>query len=184
MKKLISIILLLVLSITCCGPAFAATNLSINDAELYVNLPIINADEFDPNNVEQITYLNAAGEIVPNADAGVVGFFLIRSGNTSSVEVYFQWAGTDLLNAVRCTKLVVDNGSILNNVVYDTLEIGSGIYTVWNFTASVAGTKKLHDISIPVDETEARVRVSNLYVYTLEGGWRSVSYLGKMGEIN
>ena len=183
LKEIFLLLCVLTVIFICCSPAFASVN--HEEQEVYIEVPIITVENLDEwKEFQTVTLTQDDTGVMPAIDGGGIGFFLIRSYNTEDVEVYFQWAGTEMLNKVRCTNLTVDDGSLLKPVIYDTLEIGSGIYTQWGFPAAYSGTAKLHDVKILLSQTSARVRATNLMVYSLESGWQSVNYIGKSGLIN
>lgn len=107
---------------------------------------------------------------VATKTAGVLEPILIRSGNTTKVELYLTYSGS-LANKLRFKSIVVES-SILG-INYKVFKPSSGIYKIISFSATTLAYIKIGNIEIPTDKETAIVRSNGLYVYTLEDGWKS-----------
>lgn len=118
------------------------------EQEIWIEMPIIDKADYSTNNFSQYEPVKIYKTINGNVseqrfiDIGGTAFKLVRDGNTENIEVCFMWAGTSAISKMRLKKLIIDNGSALNNVNYCTLVPLSGqSYITWSLPKSIAGEK-------------------------------------------
>ena len=92
----------------------------------------------------------------------------IRSGNTSTVQVYLAYYGADAANAIKFTTMKINNTSLLfpktyksfTGKVYDFGVVSNSYYLY------------LGNAIIPTSVTEVRVSDSGLMAYQVKYGWK------------
>lgn len=99
----------------------------------------------------------------------------IRSGNTTKVNVYYSYDGSDIANALKIKNMEIWNASLLHRELLATLNPG---FT--EFTAGKSARVPLGNVTIPKSETSVRVNVDSIQVYILNTGW--VSGTDPMGQ--
>lgn len=122
------------------------------------------------------------GEISDNKtrEKSVLYATIHRNATSEECQIYLHWSGSDLYNAWKFTKVVVDNGSALVAKEYGNIA-GQTI----NVPDASIGSVLIGTVDIPTDKTQARVKFSGLKGYNLgSGSWLSAAIVGKLGEIN
>ena len=159
---------------------------------IITTMPIVFADEVSTvTNVENDTISTSNNEITIydnmssalEANSKTVGILeptLIRSGNTTKVELYLAYTGS-LANMVRFKSIVVE--SVTLGINYKVFKPTSGTYKNIGFTAGTTAYIKIGNLDIPTNKERAIVRSNDLYVYTLEEGWQSYSNINGIRKI-
>lgn len=180
------------LSLTCVVSISAASENTIqNNTESQVQQPevlienqpvtIIQAD--DPTNQAEVNHLineniakqeelNLHSSPIPKATC-VISFFLIRSGNTTSCQLYMRHTGTMVINAFKWySDIIVRKTASTSSTKYLSLS-GRTSY----FTASAVGTVPISPyFSVPVSLKSVYVKIPTTYVYALSSGWESSDF--------
>jgi hypothetical protein len=205
MKKFMKIMCLLVVFALMFGlvNAFAIDNGKNKAKGEYISLPIIQVSEnatieeieesideirdampsvlvaIDENGVVIVAPLEDA---VPDIISIIaINFVLIRSGNTTNVELLVTWTvtGGQMLSAIAFDSLRIINTSALNPIVYSNIG-GSTI----NFPASSVGARSVRWVTIPTNVNSVRIRVTSPKAYTVPNAkWVSLLQTDELATI-
>ncbi len=172
MKRLLSVFLVVCLAMTMCSVCAAAQG---NEVE--VSIPILSVDE-NATESEIVDIINATVEEGVNEDEvgtptprGYIDIrpFLIRSGNTSSCELYFRWTCPGYLcSAFSFDLLQLHNGSALFPEIYSNI---GGSYIPCETGSS--GSVRVRGVTIPVSVSTVYATSQNVKAQILSYGWIS-----------
>lgn len=92
----------------------------------------------------------------------------IRSGDSTTVQVYLAYNGTDSANAIKFDTLKINNTSLLWIKTYTPFE-----GKIYNFgVVSNAYNVYIGNANIPTDVTKVRVSDSGVMAYQIQYGWK------------
>lgn len=188
MKKSIVVFVAICMSLLLITPSFAATSQTQDNHTETVLECVSTIDENEEvislNNVEIIDSLDdvnidgEAGHPISSLSkaASYVTPVLIRSGDTTSVELYLKYSG-NRANSIRFKKLVVESTVVGKN--YKVFKPATGkTYKTINFTGSTNATVYIGKMSVPKSKSRAIVRTTGLQVYEMSRGWLSFTEIG------
>lgn len=133
------------------------------------------------------SYLEDLPQIQSDIDAKgatVLSASVIRSGSSSSCELYLNWTGDEMYSAFRFRQITVKSTSFLFPETYGTFGNGSS-YTTKNVVASPIGSVKIGNVSIDSDVDRVSVSSSGLQGYNMiTGSWLSALEFSGTVRIN
>lgn len=163
LKKAVVILLIVMLSMTCCGTVFAS------------NLETVSG--YKAASQEQISEIKGQIIEVPittedQESRGVslgtaINLSLSRQAVDSElVTVYWTWTGTDLISGLRAKSIKIHKGSILFDETYATLLPSTGqTYLTTIFPSAASGYATIDQVNIPTDVDRVKITVKDLYAY-------------------
>ena len=164
--------------IVCLVVSIGYISVSANGNEVEVKIPIISVGD-DATEIEINEAINKAIEVdvKPYASVLVIKPFLIRSGSTSSCQLYLRWSCPGhQCSMISFDLLKLHNNSILFPVTYANIG-GSTIYC----ETGASGSAFVRNVTIPTSVSNVYVKLSNVKAYILTEGWIStVSFSGQV----
>ncbi len=160
--------------------AYAAENADATDVDMIeMTVPI-----FDSMNEYQ-EYLENTPSMVASDDTSA-SFIAIRDGNTTTCEIYLNWAGTYVISHFRFRSLVFYDAGLLVDKYLGEFT-ATGLYE-YRFTdkSSPVGSVKFGELNnVPLDSVALRVQTNILDAYfPNNGGWISARLGSKLVHFN
>lgn len=134
----------------------------------------VNQEELENIINEQLANISDSdiGKVITPYGITFTNFGLVRNGNSTFCELYFNFSGSTLNNAMRYSQIKVQNMNLVNKVTYQT------------FNAGTVKSIFIGGVNIPRGESRAHIEKSGIQLYSLNAGWNSVYNIGNTATIN
>lgn len=154
-RNLIALMLILILCVSAAVPAYA---METEETTQELTLQVIEASSEEElfNAFRELT----SSENATRAAALYAG--VARSSSTSKTcTLFLYWSGGSRYNGWRFKKVVISNGSELNNVKYGSIGDGSS-YKTYDVDSASTGSVELGTVQIPTSVDRVKVEFTGL----------------------
>lgn len=180
-RKILSILLLIgmIFNITPIAFADEVEPFLENDVIAEYTVPILSEEEATEYFNKQEIPQDARGITFTN-----LYMFLVRSGDTEKVHLYWGWNGTMLINSIAAEEIIIKHSSEFNTKqYYHYIRTADPATKQWDVVAAKTGTAPIsYNLSIPTNQTAVKMVFKGPLVYNVHNAaWTAATpYSGKV----